>query len=111
MKDALPMFRKIQLKHGFEENGIRNNFPYWYFPKFRIEYELKIKESLGIEIRYNLMEIDWNFQELIKFESEAPGRIWKTQLMTRNLEIQNYDFIDLLLEFDLNFDFGYCELD
>jgi hypothetical protein len=28
-----------------------------------------------------------------------------------NLEIQNYKFIDLLLEFDLNFDFGYSELD
>jgi hypothetical protein len=64
------------------------------------------------EIQYNLMEIDWNFQELMKFESEAPDHTWKShQLMTRNLEIQNYKFIDLLLEFDLNFDFGYSELD
>jgi hypothetical protein len=58
------------------------------------------------------MDIDWNFQELMKFESEAPNGTLKThQLMTRNLKIQNYEFIDLLLEFDLNFDFGYSKLD
>jgi hypothetical protein len=83
-----------------------------YFLKFWIESELKINESRGFEIQYNLMEIDWNSQELMKFELETPDHTWKThQLMTRNLEIQNYKFIDLLLEFDLNFDFGYSELD
>jgi hypothetical protein len=33
------------------------------------------------------------------------------QLMKRNLGIQICVFIDLLREFDLNFDFGYIELD
>jgi hypothetical protein len=48
----------------------------------------------------------------MKFESEAPNGTLKThQLMTRNLKFQNYEFIDLLLEFDLNFDFGYSKLD
>jgi hypothetical protein len=30
---------------------------------------------------------------------------------THDMEIQNYEFIDLLLEFDLNFDFRYSKLD
>jgi hypothetical protein len=31
-------------------------------------------------------------------------------LMNRSLEFQICEFIDLLQEFDLNFDFGYMEL-
>jgi hypothetical protein len=47
----------------------------------------------------------------MKFEKEAPVCTWLTdQLMKRNLEFQISDFIGLLREFDLNFDFGYLEL-
>jgi hypothetical protein len=42
-------FEKIQIKYGFEAFEIRNNFPYWDFSCFRIEFELKIKEALGFE--------------------------------------------------------------
>jgi hypothetical protein len=45
-------------------------------------------EALRFEIQYNLMEIDWNFEELMKFESEAPDHTWKThQLMTWKFKI------------------------
>jgi hypothetical protein len=57
-KDSLPVFGKFQIKYVFVENEIRSNFPYWNFSKFLIEFELKIKEDLGLEIQYNLMEFD-----------------------------------------------------
>jgi hypothetical protein len=50
------MLQKFQIKYrteGFEE---RNNFFYWTFSKFRIEFELKIKDPLGFEFESNLME-------------------------------------------------------
>jgi hypothetical protein len=55
-KGGLPMLQKFQIKYrteGFEE---RNNFSYWTFSKFRIEFELKIKDPLGFEFESNLME-------------------------------------------------------
>jgi hypothetical protein len=57
-KDSLPVFGKIQIKYVFVENEIRSNFPYWNFSKLLIEFELKIKGDLGLEIQYNLMEFD-----------------------------------------------------
>jgi hypothetical protein len=71
------VLKKFQLKYRFVHNEIRDNFNYWNFSNFRIEFELKIKDTLGFEIQYNLMEIDWNFQELVKFESEAPDCTWR----------------------------------
>jgi hypothetical protein len=44
------LLEKIQIKYGFVGNEIRNNFPYWNFSKYRIEFELKIKEALGFEL-------------------------------------------------------------
>jgi hypothetical protein len=44
-KGALPDFKKIQIKYDFEGFKIRNNFPYWKFSKFEIEFELKFKEA------------------------------------------------------------------
>jgi hypothetical protein len=39
------------------------------------------------------MKFDGNFQELMKFEQEAPDGTWMThQLMIRNLEIQTRSF-------------------
>jgi hypothetical protein len=59
------LLEKFQIKYGFVGNEIRNNFPYWNFSKFRIEFELKIKEALGFElsmkfdgIRLKLSRID-----------------------------------------------------
>jgi hypothetical protein len=38
------------MKYGIEGNETRDNFPYWNFSKFLIEFELKIEETLGFEI-------------------------------------------------------------
>jgi hypothetical protein len=43
------MLEKTQIKYGFAGNKIRKNFPYWNSSKFRIEFELQIKEALGFE--------------------------------------------------------------
>jgi spore cortex formation protein SpoVR/YcgB (stage V sporulation) len=45
------VLEKIQIKYGFEYFGIRNNFTHWKFSKSMLEFELKIKESLGFEIQ------------------------------------------------------------
>ncbi len=50
-KDGVPEFKKIQIKYGCEGIKIRNNFPYWNFSKFGIEFELKFKEALRFEIQ------------------------------------------------------------
>jgi hypothetical protein len=34
----------FQIKYGCEGFRVRNNFPYMYFSKFGIEFELKIRE-------------------------------------------------------------------
>jgi hypothetical protein len=50
------------------------------------------------------MVFDWNFQDLIKFEQEAPDCTWMIdQLMKRSLKLQICGIIGLLREFDLNF--------
>jgi hypothetical protein len=51
LKDELPLLQKLQIKYVFEAFEVRNNFPYWNFPKFRLEFELKFKEALGFEIQ------------------------------------------------------------
>jgi hypothetical protein len=46
LKWCLPHLEKFQIKYGHEGFEVRNNFPYWNVSKFRIEFELKIKEAL-----------------------------------------------------------------
>jgi hypothetical protein len=58
------------------------------------------------------MELDWNFPELKKLEQGAlVCTCILDQLMKRIWKFQIGEFLDLLQEFDLNFDFGYLELD
>jgi hypothetical protein len=84
-------------------NEIRNNFSFWNFPKLGIEFELKIKEALGFEFESNLMDFLFEPQDLMKFEQEAPVCTWMAdQLMKRSLGFHICEFLDLLLEFDLN---------
>jgi hypothetical protein len=40
-KGCLTILKKLQIKYEFVGNYIRNNFPYWNFSKFGIEFELK----------------------------------------------------------------------
>jgi hypothetical protein len=44
-KESHPKFEKFQIKYGFEYFEIRNNFPYWNFSKFGIEFEFKNQGS------------------------------------------------------------------
>jgi hypothetical protein len=60
------------------------------------------------------MGFDWNFQELMKYEQEAPGWIWMTnQLMRNTLEIHICVFLALFQELIciyFNFDFGWLRI-
>jgi hypothetical protein len=45
LKDELPLLENFQIKYRIVENQIRNDFTYWNFSIFEIEFELKIKEA------------------------------------------------------------------
>jgi hypothetical protein len=45
LKDRLSKLKNFQIKYGCEDIKIRNNFPYWNFLKFSIEFELKFREG------------------------------------------------------------------
>jgi hypothetical protein len=45
LKDGLSELKNFQIKYGCDEIKIRNNFPYWNFSKFGIEFELKFRED------------------------------------------------------------------
>jgi hypothetical protein len=45
LKDGVPEFEKFQIKCGCEGNKRRNNFPYWSFSKFDLEFELKTRKG------------------------------------------------------------------
>jgi hypothetical protein len=66
------LLQNFQIKYGTEGFEERNNFPYWTFSKFGIEFELKIKDSLEFEFESNLMEFLFVPQDLMTFEQEAP---------------------------------------
>jgi hypothetical protein len=44
IKSGFPDLENFQIKYGFEDFKIRNNFPYWNISKFKIEFELKIRK-------------------------------------------------------------------
>jgi hypothetical protein len=44
-KTGFILIKKIQIKYGCDGIKIRNNFPYWNFSKFGIEFELKFREG------------------------------------------------------------------
>jgi hypothetical protein len=45
LNDGLSELKFFQIKYGCEGMKIRNNFPYWIFLKFGIEFELKFREG------------------------------------------------------------------
>jgi hypothetical protein len=45
LKDGLSELKNFQIKYGCDRIKIRNNFPYWNFSKFGIEFELKFRED------------------------------------------------------------------
>jgi SLT domain-containing protein len=49
-KKNLPKLKKFKIKYGFKEFDERNSFPYRNFSRFEIEFEIKIREYLIIQI-------------------------------------------------------------
>jgi hypothetical protein len=45
-KSCLPLLQKFQIKYGWKELEIRNNYSYRIFPRFGKESELKFRELL-----------------------------------------------------------------
>jgi hypothetical protein len=43
-KRCLPLLQKFQIKYGYEEHRIRNNFSYRNFSRFKIKFDLKFEE-------------------------------------------------------------------
>jgi hypothetical protein len=58
----------------------------------KIQYWIWIKNQ-GSSTVWNSIEFDWHFQELMKFEQEAPVCTWMpTQLINRSLKFQTRSF-------------------
>jgi hypothetical protein len=45
-KRCLPLLKKLEIKYGWKDLEIRNNFPCRNFFRFKMEFELKIRELL-----------------------------------------------------------------
>jgi hypothetical protein len=45
-KRWLPLLQNFKIKYGWKELEIRSNFPYYNFSRFKMEFELKIRELL-----------------------------------------------------------------
>jgi hypothetical protein len=43
---CLPVLEKLEVKYGWKELELRNNFPYINFSRFEKEFELKFRELL-----------------------------------------------------------------
>jgi hypothetical protein len=66
-KIHLPGLKKFQVKYGFEEFGIRNNFPYRNVLIFEMDFELKFKKASRVWIWIEFDEIWLEPQELMQF--------------------------------------------
>jgi hypothetical protein len=67
------MLEKFQIKYGWKEFEIRNDFSYRNFSRFETEFELKFSE---IPVSWVFKEIHWKFLLLwywVKFGKQAPG--------------------------------------
>jgi hypothetical protein len=72
VKKYLSELEHFEIKYGWKGCEIRNNFPYSNFIRFRMEFELKFRKGLGVEIQCNLMEFSWKSQDLMNLEQESP---------------------------------------
>jgi hypothetical protein len=46
LKKGLSELKNFEIKYGWKEIEIRNNFPYRNFSRFKMEFELKIRELI-----------------------------------------------------------------
>jgi hypothetical protein len=71
-KRCLPLLERFQIKYGWKELEIRNNFPYRNFSRFELTFELKIH---GNFYELKSKENHWKILELwisMKFGQQAP---------------------------------------
>jgi hypothetical protein len=55
------LLQKFEIKYGSEGLDERNNFPYWNFSRFEMEFESKFREA---SMSWISIEIHWKFLEL-----------------------------------------------
>jgi hypothetical protein len=54
-KSCIPKLNKFEIIYGDVGFELRNNFPYWNFPRFKIKIKLKFRGLLCIESDWNLI--------------------------------------------------------
>jgi hypothetical protein len=72
-KQYIPELEKFEIKYGCEGFDVSNNFPYWIFSRFRMEFELKFEQGSKIQVQ---MDFDWIF-----FWSLIFDEIWTIGLL------------------------------
>jgi hypothetical protein len=60
-KQDLPGLKKFEIKYGWRELWIWNNFPYKGFLRFKMDFDLKFREASMTQIS---IEIHWKFLKL-----------------------------------------------
>jgi hypothetical protein len=101
-KSGLPKLEKFEVKYGYKGFEIWNSFSYRNFLRFKMDFDLKIREVSRVSI---WMKFCLEPQDLMKFGQKDHVCTWrKSQLMGKNLEfgqkdpISNLEFVDLFLK-------------
>jgi hypothetical protein len=76
-KMCIPVLKKFKIKYDWKENEIRNNFPYRNFSRLEIEFEIKLRELLWVEIHWKILElwISMKFGQQDTCYTLLPGKI------------------------------------
>jgi hypothetical protein len=67
VKDGLLVLKNFHIKFGRVDNWRRNNFSHWSFSKFRMEFELKIREPIWAKFDWIWILGTWKLQNLSEF--------------------------------------------
>jgi hypothetical protein len=92
------ILKKFQIKYGWKELEIRNNYPYINFFIFEMEFELKFRELLWVEIHWKILGL-WI---LMKFGKQSP---WYTLLPGKSISIKRESEIWIPLKKRIRIDF------
>jgi hypothetical protein len=76
-KRYLTVLKKFQIKYGWKEIEIRNNFPYRNFSRFEMEFELKNQRT----------SMSWN--SLKKLENLDFDKIWPASSLVHHIAMKN----------------------
>jgi hypothetical protein len=59
---CFPVLQKWEIKYGLKEDETGNNFVYRRFLRFSMDFELKIRELLGVKFQYKFTRNSWDFR-------------------------------------------------